>query len=106
MAEVLTRAKGGSAQLEGPLMRLFDLCNPDQAAQYMPVKRSVRIHGHSTTISLESAFWGVVEELAAEEGISVSALIIKIFDHCLEANEKNLASCLRVVCLKYINIGV
>jgi predicted DNA-binding ribbon-helix-helix protein len=87
-----------------PLTRLFSLCNVDQKEEFQPVRRSLRIHGHSTTIRLERAFWTVLEVLAAEEGISVAALITKISDHCLDTNEKNLASCLRVVCLKFINI--
>jgi len=36
--------------------------------------------------------------------LTVAALITRIHDHCLVANQKNLASCLRVVCLKYINV--
>jgi predicted DNA-binding ribbon-helix-helix protein len=91
---------------EGPLDRMFGLCNPDQAREYEPERRSFRIHGHSTTIRLERAFWSVLEELAADEETTVSAVITKIYDHCLQANEKNLASCLRVVCLKYINVCV
>lgn len=87
-----------------PLKRLFSLCNVDQKEEYQPVRRSLRIHGHSTTIRLERAFWTVLEVLAAEEGISVAAMVTKIYDHCLDTNEKNLASCLRVVCLKFINI--
>ncbi|MGE5547193.1 MAG: ribbon-helix-helix domain-containing protein [Solirubrobacterales bacterium] len=90
---------------DGPLARLFSLCNSEQAREYMPVKRSFRIHGHSTTIRLERAFWTVLDDLAAEEGVTASALITRIHDHCLFNNDKNLASCLRVVCLKHINLG-
>ncbi|MDA8230579.1 MAG: ribbon-helix-helix domain-containing protein [Magnetospirillum sp.] len=91
---------------EGPLYRLFSLCNAEQVREYLPEKRSIRIHGHSTTIRLERAFWTVLDEMAAEEGITASALVTRIHDHCLVNNDKNLASCLRVVCLKYINLGV
>jgi len=90
---------------DGPLARLFGLCNPEQARSYAPEKRSVRIHGHSTTIRLEQAFWTVLDEMAREEGVTASALIARIHDHCLVTNDRNLASCLRVVCLKYINLG-
>ena len=88
----------------GPLARMFEYCNTEQAAEYKPEKRSLRIHGHSTTIRLEKAFWSVLEELAREERVSLVQLIGKVSEHCLQANDKNLASCLRVVCLKYINI--
>lgn len=46
----------------------------------------------------------VLEELAAEEGSTLAALVNKIYDHCLGTDQKNLASCLRVVCLKYIEL--
>ena len=91
--------------VETPLAQLFNLCNAEQEEEYMPERRSIRIHGHSTTLRLERAFWGVLEDLAEQEGTSLAALITRIQDHCLVANQKNLASCLRVVCLKYININ-
>jgi len=53
-----------------------------------------------------SAIWNVLEELAASEDLSVAMVVTKIYDHCQFANQKNLASCLRVVCLKFINIGL
>ncbi|CAA7623074.1 ribbon-helix-helix domain-containing protein [Magnetospirillum sp. UT-4] len=90
---------------DGPLARLFGLCNSEQVREYTPEKRSVRIHGHSTTLRLERAFWTVLDEMARDEGVTASALITRIHDHCLVNNDKNLASCLRVVCLKYINLG-
>jgi|MGYP003958138653 predicted DNA-binding ribbon-helix-helix protein len=87
-----------------PLNRLFGLCNVEQHKEFEPERRSLRIHGHSTTIRLERAYWTVLEILAGEEDLTVAALVTRIHDHCQIANEKNLASCLRVVCLKYINI--
>jgi len=99
-------AEMGAGDEEKPLARMFSLCNAEQNAEYQPEKRSLRIHGHSTTIRLERAFWSVLDELAAEEGVSVASVVTKISDHCQFANEKNLASCLRVVCLKYINTCV
>lgn len=90
---------------DGPLARLFGLCNAEQQREYLPEKHSVRIHGHSTTIRLERAFWTVLDEMARDEGVTANALITRVHDHCLVTNDKNLASCLRVVCLKYINLG-
>lgn len=94
-----------AAVRDGALARLFGLCNTGQSREYVPEKRSVRIAGHSTTIRLERAFWTVLEEMAGDEGVPVAALIGRIYEHCLDANDKNLASCLRVVCLKYVNLG-
>ena len=89
----------------GILDRMFELCNLEQEPEYQPHKRSIRIHGHSTTIRLERAFWNVLDHIANVEDVSVGHLIGRVHDHCLVANDKNLASCLRVVCLKYINLS-
>lgn len=74
------------------------------ARTHAPVRRSFRIHGHSTTIRLEQAFWETLETIAVEESLTVAALMNRIHDHCQIANERNLASCLRVICLKFIEI--
>ena len=89
-----------------PLSELFGLCNGEQDKEFQPERRSLRIHGHSTTIRLEKAFWNVLEDLAKNEGTTVAGLVTQIYDHCQFSNSKNLASCLRVFCLKFINIGL
>ncbi len=90
-----------------PLSQLFGLCSAGgQDMEFLPERRSLRIHGHSTTIRLERAFWNVLEDLAAQEKSTVAGVVTKIYDHCQFSNQKNLASCLRVVCLKFINIGL
>jgi predicted DNA-binding ribbon-helix-helix protein len=43
-----------------------------------PVKRSFSIRGHRTSISLEAAFWDALRDAAAEEGISLAALVARI----------------------------
>lgn len=43
-----------------------------------PVKRSVEIAGHKTSISLEPLFWDMLCEAAAGEGLSVNALVARI----------------------------
>ena len=113
MADVLTRDQrgkvglgpSGSASRETGLSQLFGQCDPVQAREfYAPERRSFRIHGHSTTIRLEHAFWDTLEIIAEQEGLTVAGLINLIHDHCQIANERNLASCLRVICLKCIKI--
>ena len=86
------------------LAHMFNACTTDQINEFIPQKRGFRIHGHSTTISLERAYWSVLEEMARDEGLTLPELIGLIHDQCLVANDKNLASCLRVICLKYVNI--
>ena len=41
-------------------------------------KRSVRIAGHATSISLEAAFWQALGEIAARRGVPVNTLLSKI----------------------------
>ena len=42
------------------------------------VKRSVRVAGHATSISLEPAFWDALYEIAARRHLSVDALVAAI----------------------------
>ena len=42
------------------------------------IKRSVRIAGHATSISLEAAFWRGLCDIAAARGMSVNALVAAI----------------------------
>ncbi|MEL0137588.1 MAG: ribbon-helix-helix domain-containing protein [Halieaceae bacterium] len=89
---------------EGVLAHMFNACTTEQINEFIPEKRSLRIQGQSTTVRLERAFWNVLEEIAADHKTTVTGVIQQVADQCLIANDKNLASCLRVICLKYLNI--
>ena len=43
-----------------------------------PVKRSVEIAGHKTSVSLEPLFWDMLKRAAVREGVPLSALIARI----------------------------
>jgi predicted DNA-binding ribbon-helix-helix protein len=43
-----------------------------------PVKRSVTINGHQTSISLEPLFWDMLRCAADAEGLAVNALVARI----------------------------
>ncbi|MCB2049989.1 MAG: ribbon-helix-helix domain-containing protein [Novosphingobium sp.] len=43
-----------------------------------PVKRSVEISGHKTSISLEPLFWDMLRGVAKQKGMAISALIAQI----------------------------
>ena len=58
-----------------------------------PVKRSVRIDGHRTSLSLEPEFWDELKRLAAARSLSLTALIAAI-DHGRATT--NLSSAIRV----------
>lgn len=47
-------------------------------AYHPPVKRSVEIAGHKTSISLEPLFWDMLRAAAAAEGVPVNALVARI----------------------------
>lgn len=59
-------------------------------------KHSVKIQGHSTSISLEEEFWSALKELAAGQKRSVNNLIAEI-DR--KRGRKNLSSALRLYVL-------
>ena len=62
-----------------------------------PVKRSVEIAGHKTSISLEPVFWTMLKERAAAEGIPINALVARIDAERLEAETPpGLAGAVRV----------
>jgi predicted DNA-binding ribbon-helix-helix protein len=62
-----------------------------------PVKRSVMIAGHSTSISLEPVFWDALKEAAEAEAVPLSALVARIDAARVEASDPpNLASAIRV----------
>ena len=62
-----------------------------------PVKRSIAIAGHKTSISLEPVFWDWLREVAQEEGLPVSALVARIDAERIQADTPpGLASAIRV----------
>jgi predicted DNA-binding ribbon-helix-helix protein len=66
------------------------------AAYHPPVKRSVTIAGHETSISLEPLFWQALERAALELGMPVNALVARIDAARIEAERPpNLTSALR-----------
>lgn len=61
-----------------------------------PVKRSVTIAGHPTSISLEPMFWDALEVAAAQQGLPVNALVARIDVERMEADDPpNLTSAIR-----------
>ena len=61
-----------------------------------PVKRSITIAGHQTSISLEPAFWAALEAAAAQEALPLNALVAQIDVLRIAGQDPpNLASALR-----------
>jgi predicted DNA-binding ribbon-helix-helix protein len=69
-------------------------------------KRSVRIAGHRTSLSLEGAFWEALKEIAAARGRSVAALIAEIDStRAADGPAANLSSAVRVFVLESCRRG-
>jgi predicted DNA-binding ribbon-helix-helix protein len=70
-----------------------------------PVKRSITIAGHATSISLEPVFWAALEYAARDRDLPLSALVAAI-DGVRVANPDapNLASALRSWLLQEVAI--
>jgi predicted DNA-binding ribbon-helix-helix protein len=58
-------------------------------------KRSVRIAGHATSLSLEAEFWSALQEIARRRGLSLNRLIASVDVE----RAGNLSSALRVFVL-------
>jgi len=63
-----------------------------------PRKRSLTLHGHQTSVSLEDEFWAAFRAIAAERGQSLSALAAEIDD--ARGLDSGLASAIRVFILR------
>lgn len=63
---------------------------------HSPVKRSITIAGHQTSISLEPCFWRALEAAANDRALPLSALVAAIDALRIEADAPpNLACALR-----------
>lgn len=62
------------------------------------MKHSIVIAGHSTSISLEAAFWTALREISVARGVSLARLVGEI-DAAREG--ANLSSALRVYVLEH-----
>ena len=63
-----------------------------------PVKHSVTLHGHRTSISLETPFWTELRSIAAQKQMPINALVSKIDEG--RGMDSGLASAIRVYVLQ------
>ena len=57
------------------------------------IKRSIKINGCKTSVSLENEFWEALHEIARRENIALSTLVEQISQH---RDNVNLSSAIRV----------
>ena len=66
-------------------------------------KRSIKIAGHKTSVSLEEPFWDALKAVAAQEGLTLSALIERLDrERSADGAPGNLSSALRLHVLQYL----
>ncbi|MCZ4259785.1 ribbon-helix-helix domain-containing protein [Limimaricola sp. G21655-S1] len=64
-----------------------------------PVKRSLTLRGHRTSVSLEDAFWRVFRDIAARERRTINGLAAEIDE---ARGDVGLASAIRVFVLQRV----
>ncbi|NOC90555.1 aryl-sulfate sulfotransferase [Ruegeria sp. HKCCD6228] len=64
-----------------------------------PVKRSLTLQGHRTSVSLEDEFWRAFREIAQEQGKPINVLAAEI--DVARDPETGLASAIRVFVLNW-----
>jgi len=68
-----------------------------QVPYHPPVKRSVEIAGHKTSISLEPLFWDMLRTAAESEGVPINALVAQIDEERIRAEmPPGLAGAIRI----------
>lgn len=67
-------------------------------------KRSVKISGHPTSITLEEEFWNALKSCAEGSDLSINQLVTKIDQ--ARAKEMNLSSAVRVYLLRAVSATV
>ncbi|MCX7288445.1 MAG: ribbon-helix-helix domain-containing protein [Rhodobacterales bacterium] len=64
-----------------------------------PTKRSLTLHGHRTSVSLEPEFWDAFRAIALERDIPINRLAAEIDD--ARSGDEGLASAIRVFVLTH-----
>ncbi|MCZ8102588.1 MAG: ribbon-helix-helix domain-containing protein [Burkholderiales bacterium] len=62
------------------------------------VKRTVRIAGHTTSVSIEEPFWDALKDIARSRGVSLNGLVAAID---AERTTTNLSSAIRLAVLAH-----
>jgi predicted DNA-binding ribbon-helix-helix protein len=67
------------------------------------VKRSVKIDGHTTSVSLEDAFWSALKEIARGRNMTLAELATSIN---AKREHPNLSSAIRLFVLDHFHIQI
>ncbi|MDE3272030.1 ribbon-helix-helix domain-containing protein [Pseudoalteromonas sp. G4] len=82
---------------------MCELYAGEPQTSYDSTKRSIRLHGVVTSISLENKMWQILEQICEAENVTVPEFIATLYQEVVErhGSVKNLASMLRVTCLTF-----
>jgi predicted DNA-binding ribbon-helix-helix protein len=76
------------------------------ALYHPPVKRSIEIAGHKTSVSLEPMFWELLKTAAGAEGVPINALVARIDAMRIAAQvPPGLASAIRLWLVAWLGRG-
>ncbi len=64
-----------------------------------PAKRSLTLHGHRTSVSLEAPFWDAFREIAAARQVPLNQLAAEVDD--ARSGDEGLASAIRLYVLAF-----
>lgn len=64
-----------------------------------PVKHSLTLRGHRTSVTLEPEFWQAFQKIAADQNLAINALAARI--DAARPPQTGLASAIRVYVLEY-----
>ncbi|MCG3268088.1 ribbon-helix-helix domain-containing protein [Yoonia sp. I 8.24] len=85
------------------MCRLFVGADP---AMWTSHTRSIRMDGMVTSVRLESMYWTVLEEIAANDDMNVPQLLHQLYNESIDEGHDlgNFTSFLRVCCLRFIDL--
>ena len=64
-----------------------------------PLKHSLTLHGHRTSVSLEPEFWEAFREIAEARGVALNQMAAEIDD--ARAGDEGLATAIRLHVLRH-----
>ena len=86
------------------MCQVFAGQDPDR---YASKTRRLRLNGQSTSIRLENAFWEILDQIAARDGVTTPCFISTLHAEVLElrGEPENFTSLLRCACLKFMELS-
>ena len=83
------------------MCKLFIQADPEL---WVSRTHSLRIDGMVTSVRMENAFWQVLSELAARDGMNLPQMITRLYHESIDAGHDlgNFTSFLRVCAMRYL----